>query len=178
MIADSMLTAVVEYRLLNPERRNEMLDTYSAKSGGLVPVWTLEIQTLKEDTDRILDAVMAVHPLGYGRYHRNGSVSAVGAETTTPQANSTTMTHKSKYLPGAAETYPMVELKISIERDIVALEQVMDAIIGVHHYEEPVIFVREDWASRTNYDPKSKNPHRWWNNGRGLPDTISLGGQT
>ena len=67
----------------------------------------------------------------------------------------------------------MVELKISIERDVAVLEKVMDAIMKVHHYEQPVIFLREDWASRANYDPDSDNPNRWWDNGRGLPDPIS-----
>jgi len=71
-----------------------------------------------------------------------------------------------------AQTYPMVELKISITRDLTMLAQVMDALLDAHHYEEPVIFVREDWASRAAYNPNSDNPNRWWNNGRGLPDTI------
>ncbi|WP_428514064.1 hypothetical protein [Roseovarius sp.] len=151
-----------------------MLQDYNARTGTLIPVWTLEIQTLPQDTDRILDAVMQVHPLGYGRYHRTASVSATGAETTTPQPNSTTTTHKPNYQPGSAETYPMVELKISIERDLPALQRVMDAIIDAHHYEEPVIFVREDWASRASYDPNGTNPNRWWNDGRGLPDMVEF----
>ncbi|MDH3307797.1 MAG: hypothetical protein OEO77_09805 [Acidimicrobiia bacterium] len=49
---------------------------------------------------------------------------------------------------------------------------VMDAVIGCHHYEEPVIFVREDWVSGAAYDPHSDNPNRWWNNGRGLPERV------
>ena len=102
------------------------------------------------------------------------AVSATGAETTTPQTNSTTTTHKSCYQPGHAETYPMVELKISIARDLDALQRVMDAILDAHHYEEPVIFVREDWASRADYDPNGTNPNRWWNDGRGLPDTVEF----
>ena len=145
---------------------------YKAKSGKLVPVWTIEVQTLAEDTDRILDEVMKVHPLGFGRYQRNASISAVGRETSRPEARSTTTTHVDGFEAGATETYPMAEMKISIERDLAALEKVMDAIIHAHHYEEPVIFVREDWASRSAYDPNSKNPNRWWNNGRGLPDRI------
>ncbi len=64
-----------------------------AKSGKFVPVWTIEIQTLPEDTDRILDAVMQVHPLSFGRYQRNASISAVGKETAQPEAGSTTTTH-------------------------------------------------------------------------------------
>jgi hypothetical protein len=150
-----------------------MLENYNnASSGTFEPVWTLEIQTLPEDTDRILDAVLKVHPLGYGRYRRNASISALGKETAQPQANSTTTTHKKCYEAGATETYPMVELKISIERNLEMLEKVMDAILYVHHYEQPVIFLREDWASRANYDPNSTNPNRWWNNGRGLPDQL------
>ncbi len=54
----------------------------------------------------------------------------------------------------------MVELKISIERDSAIREKAMDCILSVHHYEEPVIFVREAWASRANYNPKNDNPHR------------------
>lgn len=148
------------------------LDGYHAKSGRFVPVWTLEIQTIPEDTDRILDAVMAVHPLGFGRYQRNASISAAGMETAQPEANSTTTTHVEGFEAGNTETYPMVELKISIERDQAILEKVMDAILHVHHYEEPVIFLREDWASRAKYNPNSDNPNRWWNNGRGLPRKI------
>lgn len=150
----------------------QQLEAYQAASGKLVPVWTLEIQTLPEDVDRILDAVLRVHPLGYGRYGRNASISAVGRETARPRENSTTTTHKPGYEAGATETYPMVELKISVERVLKVLEAVMDAILDVHHYEQPVIFIREDWASRAAYDPENDNPNRWWNNGRGLPDPI------
>lgn len=148
------------------------LTDYRAASGSFVPVWTLEVQTLPGDTDRILDAVMEVHPLGYGRYQRNARISAVGRETAQPEPGSTTATHAAGFTPSATETYPMVELKISIERDLEVLERVIDAILDVHHYEEPVIFLREDWASRANYDPNSDNPNRWWNNGRGLPAKL------
>ena len=151
---------------------NDLAD-YKTKSGTLIPVWTLEIQTRPDDTDRILDAIMEVHPLSYGRYQRTASISAVGLETTQPEAGSTTTTHVAGFEAGGTETYPMVELKISIERDRVALARVMDAILHVHHYEQPAIFVREDWASRAAYDPKSDNPNRWWNDGRGLPEKIA-----
>lgn len=148
------------------------LAQYKAASGRLEPVWTVEVQTLAEDVDRILDAVIAVEPLRYGRYQRNASVSAVGYETAQPEAGSTTTTHVAGFEAGARETYPMVEVKISIARDLAVLERVMDAVIYAHHYEEPVIFVREDWVSRAAYDPTSDNPNRWWNNGRGLPDKL------
>ena len=120
------------------------LENYKATSGTFAPVWTLEIQTVIEDVDKILDAVMEVHPLSYGRYQRNASVSAIGMETARPEAGSTTDKHIDGYVPGSTETYPMVELKISIERDNAVLEKVMAAVLYVHHYEEPVIFVREE----------------------------------
>ena len=148
------------------------LNSYKATTGTLVAVWTLEIQTVPRDTDRILDAVMKVHPLSFGRYQRNASISSVGKETAQPEANSTTTTHVDGFEAGSTETYPMVELKISIERDLEVLEKVMDAIIYAHHYEESVIFVREDWASRAAYDPTSDNPNRWWNNGVGRPQKL------
>ena len=150
----------------------ETLTRYNSKSGTLVPVFTVEVQTLPEDTDHILDEVMKVHPLSFGRYQRNASISAVGKETARPEPGSTTTTHVDGFEAGETETYPMVELKISIDRDVKVLAKVMDAIIYAHHYEEPVIFVREDWASRAAYNPQSENPNRWWNNGKGLPDRI------
>ncbi len=149
------------------------LSDYASQSGSFEPVWTLEIQTLPEDIDRILDAIHDVHPLAYGRYERNASISAIGKETARPPSGTTTDVHLNDFEPGATETYPMVELKISIERETAVLARVMDAILDVHHYEQPVIFLREDWASRSKYDPHSSNPHRWWNNGKGLPERIA-----
>lgn len=148
------------------------LDQYKAKSGTFVPVWTLEIQTVIEDVDKILDAILEVYPLSYGRYKRNASISAVGMETAQPEPGSTTDKHIEGFVAGATETYPMVEIKISIERNTAILEKVMDAVHYVHHYEEPVIFLREDWVSRANYNPDRSNPNRFWNNGRGLPNRI------
>lgn len=148
------------------------LARYQARSGALLPVFTIEVQTLPEDVDRLLDAVMEVHPLSFGRYQRNASISAVGTETAQPAPNSTTTHHVDGFEAGSTETYPMVELKISIARDLTDLAKVMDAILYAHHYEEPVIFVREDWASRAAYDPQSDNPNRWWNNGKGLPNPV------
>ena len=152
---------------------DHVLDTYSSPSGRFEPIWTLEIQTVAEDVDKILDAIFAVHPLAYGRYERTASISAVGRETARPETGSTTDSHGEGFTPGGTETYPMVELKVSIERDVDALRTVMEAVLEVHHYEQPVIFLREDWASRATYDPHSTNPNRWWNNGKGLPGRLA-----
>lgn len=148
------------------------LTAYKNESGRFEPVWTLEIQTACDDTDRILDAIVEVHPLGYGRYQRNASISAVGRETSQPMEGSTTDTHCGGFGVGGTETYPIVELKVSFERKTDVLAMIMDAVLNVHRYEEPV-YLREDWASRTNYNPDRDNPNRWWNNARGLPDRIN-----
>ena len=150
----------------------QILGDYQARSGKFIPVWTLEIQTVIEDVDKILDAIVEVYPLGYGRYQRNASVSAQGLETAEPLPGSTSDRHIETFEPGGVETYPMVELKITLERDTELLAQVMDVVHDIHHYEEPVIFLREDWVSRAAYDPDNSNPNRFWNNGRGLPNRI------
>lgn len=148
------------------------LTAHVSPAGRLEPVWAIEIQTVPEDVDRILDAIVEVEPLRYGRYGRNASVSGLGLETARPLPDSTTAEHQEGFETGDTETYPMVALTVSIPRETDVLRSVLDAVLEVHHYEEPVIFVSETWASRANYDPKSSNPHRWWNNGRGLPDRI------
>lgn len=150
----------------------ESLSNYKSTSGHLMPVFTIIIQTIPEDTDKLLNAMLDVSPLNYGRYNRTASISATGMETAQPQANSTTLKHSEEFKQGMIETYPMVELKVSIEKDVKLLSKIMDVIICNHHYEQPAIFVSEDWISQSNYDPDSNNPNRWWNNGRGLPDKI------
>ena len=134
---------------------NNLYD-YQSKSGNLVPVFTIEVQTIPGNTDRIIDEVMKVNPMRFGRYQRNASISAVGMETSQPEQGTTTSSHVDGFHPGTTETYPMVELKFSIERDVVELAKVMEAIIVTQHYEEPVILVRECWASRTRYNPDNK----------------------
>ena len=149
-----------------------MLDTYTSQSGHFDPVWTLEIQTPPSDTDKIIDAVMKVTPLSYGRYQRNAAISAVGTETSCPQAGSVSLLHNATFSAGMTETFPMVTLRLSIDRDVALLEKVMDAILYVHVFEQPVIHLREAWASRANYTPDNTNPNRWWNNAAGLPDPV------
>ena len=151
---------------------DDELANYSASSGTFEPVWTLEVQTVPEDVDRILDAILVVYPLPYGKYERNASVSGPGIETARPPAGTTTATNSADFQPGQTETYPMVELKVSVPRQQAILQWVMDAILDVHHYEESVIFVREARASRAAYNPQNDNSNRWWNTGRGLPNRI------
>ena len=119
------------------------------------------MQTHKQDTDRILNAVVEVDPLAYGRYLRSGFISAIGSETYKAQAGSTTAIHRN--IENKVESFDCVEVSFSIDRDVTNLAAVLDVIREAHHYEEPVIFVQDLWASRAIYNPVNNNPNRWWN---------------
>lgn len=151
------------------------IDKYEAESGGLVPVFRLEINTRPDDAERLLDAVHAVHPLVVGQYERNATVTAPGAEAGRPGRQTVTRLHNTDFEAGGTEIYPSVELKISFERDLQVLKKIMDAVLFAHQYEEPIIHVREEWASRAAYTPKNDNPNRWWNDGRGTPEMVDFG---
>lgn len=140
------------------------LSECKSRTGALAPVFRVFVQTRQQDTYRILDAVMKVDPLAYGRYLRNGFVSAVGSETHKAQADSTTAIHSG--VEDQAEYFDCVELSFSVDRDVTNLAAVLDAVRDAHHYEEPVMFVQELWASRAIYDPTNNNPNRWWNEGK------------
>jgi hypothetical protein len=127
------------------------------RTGTVERVWQIEIQATPEDADKIIE----VDPLIYGRYKRNAFVSAIGSETYLPEEDSTSAVHL-----GAAnkvQIFPSVLVVISVEQNPETLGRVLDAIRDVHHYEEPLIFIKDCWASRANYDPHNSNPNRWWN---------------
>lgn len=152
----------------------KQLESYKSRSGNLIPVWRLEINTRPDDAERLLDAIFEVHPLAVGRYKRNATVTAVGIETGRPGEDTVTRIHNEDFADNGTEVYPSVELKVSFERDVAVLEKIMDAVLTAHQYEEPIIHLREEWASRAAYDPKNENPNRWWNDGRGTPDMVAF----
>ncbi|MBY6153654.1 hypothetical protein KUV47_10560 [Vannielia litorea] len=150
------------------------MDTYTSQSGRLVPVFRMEINTRPDDAERLLDAIFAVCPLTVGAYERNATVTAQGAETGRPGEQTVTRIHNDAFEADGTEVYPSVELKVSFERDVGLLQKIMEAVLHAHQYEEPIIHVREEWASRANYTPRNENPNRWWNDGRGTPGKVSL----
>lgn len=134
---------------------------FETENGALEAVWIIEVQTRPEDTDKILNKVMEVDPLVYGRYERNCFVSAIGTETYLPKANSTSAIHLGA--EGEVQTFSSVVMLLSVTQKDARLGRILDAIRAAHHYEEPLIFVKECWASRAKYDPRNTNPNRWWN---------------
>ena len=57
----------------------------------------------------------------------------------------------------------VVLVDFEVPRDPELLERVIEAVFRVHGYQEPVIKVREGWASRSKGLDDADNPHRWWN---------------
>ncbi|MEM7667482.1 MAG: hypothetical protein AAF250_16680 [Pseudomonadota bacterium] len=150
------------------------IETYKSETGRLIPVFRLEINTRPDDAERLLNAIFEVHPLAVGAYERNATVTAQGAETGRPGEQTVTRIHSEEFEADGVEVYPSVELKVSFERDVRLLQDIMEAVLNAHQYEEPIIHVREEWASRANYTPRNDNPNRWWNDGRGAPEMVSL----
>ena len=127
----------------------------------------------KHTTGRLY-VIFEIHPLAVGAYERNATVTAQGAETGRPGEQTVTRIHNEEFEADGTEVYPSVELKVSFERDVQLLQKIMEAVLHAHQYEEPIIHVREEWASRANYTPKNDNPNRWWNDGRGTPEMVPL----
>ncbi|WP_299681324.1 hypothetical protein [uncultured Roseobacter sp.] len=150
------------------------IENFVSQSGKLIPVFRMEINTRPDDAERLLDAIFKVHPLAVGAYERNATVTAQGAETGRPGEQTVTQIYNEDFEADGTEVYPSVELKVSFERDVQLLQKIMEAVLDAHQYEEPIIHVREEWASRANYTPKNNNPNRWWNDGRGTPEMVSL----
>ena len=149
-------------------------ESYESQSGSLIPVFRMEINTRPDDAERLLDAIFEIHTLAVGAYERNATVTAQGAETGRPGEQTVTRIHNEEFEADGTEVYPSVELKVSFERDVQLLQKIMEAVLHAHQYEEPIIHVREEWASRANYTPKNDNPNRWWNDGRGTPEMVPL----
>ena len=164
MIIESSLMNKLYVRMRHRNGDSPMsLANQQTRTGRLVPVWLIRIQADPDEAETIIDKVMEVDLLRYGRYERNAMISGVGSETYRPMPNSTSAVHLGA--EGKIQRFPCVEIVISLESDEAGLQRVLDAIRDAHHYEEPLIFVQECWASRAAYDPHNKNPYRWWNKG-------------
>jgi len=61
---------------------------------------------------------------------------------------------------------PTSRVSFSIPKDPAVLDKAIAAIRLAHPYEEPVVNVRDGWASRARGKGDEDNPHRWWNRKR------------
>ena len=76
------------------------IESYESEAGRLVPVFRMEINTRPDDAERLLDAIVAVHPLAVGQYERNATVTAPGAETGRPGEQTVTRIHNEGFKAG------------------------------------------------------------------------------
>ena len=60
---------------------------------------------------------------------------------------------------------PVCVLTFTLPDDDKIIGTAIEAIRHAHSYEEPVIILRDAYASRANYDSGRDNPNRWWNRG-------------
>jgi hypothetical protein len=111
-----------------------------------------------EDVDRIMAAVVALTPLGAGKYDSNAYQSAGGVERYRPLEGAAAGAEADvRKRPG------IVEVSFQLPHDPQLLERVVEAIFQVHCYQEPTISVEEVLVSRSKGLDDSTNPHRWWN---------------
>ena len=107
-------------------------------------LFLLTFQAPPEDADRGMAAVTTIAPLAMGEYDSNAYQSTAGIERYRP-------------LEGAAagaETErrrrSVVECTFEVAHQQTPLEAVVEAIVQVRSYQEPVMRVREILSSRSN----------------------------
>ena len=125
----------------------------------LEPMWLVTVQVPAEEVDRLMDTLAGVDPLAIGPSDRCAFQSGAGIERYRPREGAAAGKEE------AIRKRPdVVEVSFQLPRDCSTLDQVIEAIVAAHSYQEPVIMVQEILASRSKGgDPD--NPNRWWNKG-------------
>ena len=111
----------------------------------LEKVFHITVYTPPEQAEIILQAIMKVAPLNYGKYQQVAWISAQGSEQFQPVSGSNPAMGK----PGKTTRHPSVKIDFTIPRDPQLLDQVITEGIYPHHpWEEPVIIIRKSQAAR------------------------------
>lgn len=129
------------------------------KTCSLEPVWFVWVELTEADDARVREAVADAIGLSYGFYERVAFESASGTCFFRPLEGA-----KSGKRERTSEI-PVRVLTFSLPRNAEMLGQAIEAIRHVHALEEPVIYVTEGLAARTDYSTDRSNPNRWWNRG-------------
>lgn len=131
-------------------------ETIVGKSYRLEPAYLVTAHVPNAEVDKVLASVAAAVGLDYGKYDQVAYLDAPGLEQFRPLAGSKSGEQV------AAGRAPTTIVRFSVPRDSAVLKKALDAIYTVHSYEEPVIYVREVWRTRST-NPDDSNPNRWWN---------------
>ena len=132
---------------------------FETATTGMEPMWLVTVQAPAEEADAIMEALTGVVPLKIGHYDRCAFQSGAGIERYRPREGAAAGEEETiRKRPG------VVEVSFQLPRERGTLDQVVEAIVATHSYQEPVITVQEILASRSKGgDPG--NPNRWWNKG-------------
>lgn len=136
-----------------------MIDSgFETKSLRMELLLLVSFQAPAVDVDRIMEAVIAITPLGMGNYDSNAFQSAGGVERYRPLGGAA---------PGAETVLRQrpgtVEVSFELPDDQALAARVVEAIYQAHSYEEPVIRLQPLLASRSKRLDDRTNPNRWWN---------------
>jgi hypothetical protein len=142
----------------------------SPRRASLFPVWHVAVELTDRDLVHVRTAVAEAAGLDYGNYDGVCFETASGTQYFRPLAGSQGGAH------AEAIGLPVRVLTFSIPREEQLLAKVIDAIVDVHSYEEPVIYVSEALATRAITEAARDNPNRWWN--RGFARYSELGHDT
>ena len=132
------------------------------KTCSIEPVWFVRTELSQEDDndDRVRDAVMNAVGLAYGaHYDRVCFESGTGTQFFRTKAGSI------EGETGSAQALPARALTFSIPRDAELLAIAIETIREYHSYEEPVIYIQDGYATRSDYPQDDSNPNRWNNRG-------------
>jgi len=131
---------------------------FETKPITMEPLWLVAYQAPTDDVDRIFDEILQIVPLQQGKTDSNAYRAPGGIEYYRPlEGTPTGAEDEVRHRPNVDE------VRFFIPRDTVMLDQVIEAIYGVHSYYEPVITVQEVLRSTCKGLDDKDNPHRWWN---------------
>lgn len=126
------------------------------------PVWFVwaELSNNTDSDNRVREAVSEAIGLDYGAGYDRVSLETGGA------------TQFCRPVEGSFDgpmddlvEVPARILTFSIPRDPEILANAIETIQRMHSYEEPVIYIKEAFATRADYAKSSANPNRMWNRG-------------
>ena len=123
----------------------------------LEPVFIITVNVPTDDAEAVLRSVTKAVPLQYGDYDQVAYLSSAGYEQFRPLEGSRAGEQQE------LSAYATTQVTFCIPKDQVALAKALEGAQDAHPYEEPVIYVREGYASRSVRGAGADNPNRWWN---------------
>ena len=103
-----------------------------------------------------MDAMVTAVPLLYGHYDQVAFIETAGLE------QYRTLSGSKAGPDEQAQRVSTTRISFSLPRDPALLQKAIAAVVRVHSYEEPVLYITELWRTRALANG-SKNPNKWWN---------------